>query len=135
MKKIILILMITMVVAIGIAAQEVDAAYYVAPVGKSGASAANRKDFAKVKIFPMVQANLAKKILFYIEPMEGKIRSLTPKKDAMGMDFPAVYVDDSDKKVLFYVNPMDKTIISPTPVKDEMGMDYLPVYEMKVFTK
>ena len=70
--------------------------------------------------------------LFYRHPMNPDITSPTPAKDDMGMDYIAVYAQESDnsseREILFYRNPMNPSVTSPTPAKDSMGMDYVPVY-------
>ena len=78
-----------------------------------------------------------RKPLYYRHPMNPKITSMTPTKDEMGMDYIAVYAEDSTTsvsspksgKILYYRHPMGAADTSPVPKKDEMGMDYLPVYE------
>ena len=75
--------------------------------------------------------------LFYRSPMNPSATSPVPTKDAMGMDYVAVYAEDApeasgntgvERKILFYRNPMNPTVTSPVPAKDNMGMDYVPVY-------
>jgi|GEM_PF-263632 len=69
--------------------------------------------------------------LFYRDPMGKAEISVTPKKDAMGMDYLPVYRSDSEGtgRILFYRDPMGRPEISPAPKKDSMGTDYLPVRE------
>ena len=73
-----------------------------------------------------------KKPLFYRSPMNPAVTSPTPTKDAMGMDYVAVYaeaeVSPQLDKILFYRSPMNPSVTSPVPAKDAMGMDYIPVY-------
>jgi Cu(I)/Ag(I) efflux system membrane fusion protein len=83
----------------------------------------------------------------YYQDASGKPSfSATPRKDAQGRDYVAVYVDtagpssspaspaspapaSADKgKILYYRNPMGLPDTSPAPKKDSMGMDYIPVY-------
>ena len=74
---------------------------------------------------------------YYRHPMNPQVTSPTPTKDEMGMDYVAVYAEDSSAtssspktgKILYYRHPMGAADTSPVPKKDEMGMDYLPVYE------
>jgi len=78
-----------------------------------------------------------RKPLYYRHPMNPQVTSTTPTKDEMGMDYVAVYAEDSTAtrsspktgKILYYRHPMGAADTSPIPKKDEMGMDYLPVYE------
>jgi len=78
-----------------------------------------------------------RKPLYYRHPMNPQVTSTTPTKDEMGMDYVAVYAEDSNAtssspktgKILYYRHPMGAADTSPVPKKDEMGMDYLPVYE------
>ncbi|MDD5630539.1 MAG: efflux RND transporter periplasmic adaptor subunit [Methylococcales bacterium] len=78
-----------------------------------------------------------RKPLYYRHPMNPQVTSTTPAKDEMGMDYVAVYAEDSTAtssspktgKILYYRHPMGAADTSPVPKKDEMGMDYLPVYE------
>ncbi len=85
--------------------------------------------------------------LYYRDPSGAPYWSATPKKDASGRDYIAVYDDDDaaltsaenaahsakqekgERKILYYRNPMGLPDISPAPKKDSMGMDYIPVYE------
>lgn len=83
---------------------------------------------------------VARKVLYYRNPMGEADTSQVPKKDAMGMDYIPVYADEAApavprstspataRKVLYYRNPMGEADVSPVPKKDAMGMDYLPVY-------
>ena len=77
--------------------------------------------------------------LYYRDPMGKPDYSPVPKKDAMGMDYVAVYEEEEAKpaakpapqpagKILYYRNPMGLADTSPVPKKDPMGMDYVPVY-------
>jgi membrane fusion protein, copper/silver efflux system len=76
-------------------------------------------------------------VLYYRNPMAPTDTSPVPKKAPDGMDFVAVYADDSPQartdnpkgKILFYRNPMGLPDTSPVPKKDQMGMDYIAVYE------
>ncbi len=74
-----------------------------------------------------------RKVLYYRNPMNPEVTSLTPMKDSMGMDYIPVYADEEkqqgERKVLYYRNPMNPEVTSPVPMKDSMGMDYIPVYE------
>jgi Cu(I)/Ag(I) efflux system membrane fusion protein len=89
--------------------------------------------------------------LFWRDAMGGTEISLTPKKDAMGMDFlpvrpvdivgllpplqppaapaPKAAAEPAKRRILYYRNPMGLADVSPVPKKDAMGMDYRPVYE------
>jgi Cu(I)/Ag(I) efflux system membrane fusion protein len=82
-----------------------------------------------------------RKPLYYRDPSGAPNWSATPKKDARGRDYEAVYDDErglpsqqtSDphggkRKILYYRNPMGHADTSPVPKKDSMGMDYIPVY-------
>ncbi|MCK9607985.1 efflux transporter periplasmic adaptor subunit [Methylomonas lenta] len=78
-----------------------------------------------------------KQPLYYRNPMNPSATSPVPAKDAMGMDYVAVYTNDDidgstdktvERKILFYRNPMNPSVTSPVPAKDNMGMDYVPVY-------
>lgn len=73
-----------------------------------------------------------KKPLYYVNPMDPTIKSDKPAKDAMGMDFVAVYEEavpaSKPDNILYYASPMDPTVHSDVPTKDEMGMDFVPVY-------
>jgi Cu(I)/Ag(I) efflux system membrane fusion protein len=81
--------------------------------------------------------------LYYQDPSGKPFYSATPKKDAQGRDYVAVFADigappastapaappPADKgKILYYRNPMGLPDTSPAPKKDSMGMDYIPVY-------
>ena len=81
---------------------------------------------------PFVTKTQVKKPIFYRHPMNPEITSQTMAQDDMGMDYIAVYADESnvesEKKILFYRNPMNPNVTSATPAKDSMGMDYVPVY-------
>jgi len=101
-------------------------AFYVIPIEKG------KKD---TRFYPLFEQAEKEKVLYYLEPMEGKVKSYTPKKDDMGMDYIPFYVDESSKKLVYYVNPMDIKIKSDKPKKDDMGMDFIPVYEAKVYKK
>ena len=93
----------------------------------------------------------ARPVLYYKDPMGGADTSPVPKKDAMGMDYIPVYVDETpaapahqhegdaaqapetpaasgERKPLYYRNPMGLPDTSPVPKRDPMGMDYVPVY-------
>ena len=82
-----------------------------------------------------------RKPLYYRDPSGAPYWSATPKKDASGRDYEAVYDDGgglspqqtsgplgSERKILYYRNPMGHPDTSPVPKKDSMGMDYIPVY-------
>jgi len=74
---------------------------------------------------------MARKPLYYRNPMGLPDTSPTPKKDPMGMAYIPVYPDEpmeQARKPLYYRNPMGLPDTSPTPKKDPMGMDYIPVY-------
>lgn len=80
-----------------------------------------------------------KPILYYRNPMGLPDTSPVPKKDAMGMDYIAVYAGEEGAstgggkgKIVYYRNPMGLPDTSPVPKKDSMGMDYVPVYESEV---
>ena len=82
-----------------------------------------------------------RKPLYYRDSSGAPYWSATPKKDASGRDYEAVYDDErglpsqqasgpqgSKRKILYYRNPMGHPDTSPVPKKDSMGMDYIPVY-------
>lgn len=73
-----------------------------------------------------------KKPLYYRSPMDPSVTSATPAKDAMGMDYIAVYSEEvegpKEKKILYYRSPMNPSVTSQVPAKDAMGMDYVAVY-------
>ena len=83
-----------------------------------------------------------RKPLYYRHPMNPQVTSTTLTKDEMGMDYVAVYAEESTStvpspksgKILYYRHPMGAADTSPVPKKDEMGMDYLPVYEGELAT-
>ncbi|MCW3476390.1 efflux RND transporter periplasmic adaptor subunit [Limobrevibacterium gyesilva] len=84
--------------------------------------------------------------LYFRDPSGKPAYSASPRKDAQGRDYVAVY-EDTDAptattasnphpapvigpgKVLYYRNPMGLPDTSPVPKKDSMGMDYVPVYQ------
>ncbi|MDB5394689.1 MAG: czcB [Rhodospirillales bacterium] len=84
--------------------------------------------------------------LYYQDASGKPFYSATPKKDAQGRDYVAVYEDTGapsspnmsaaspapspadQGKLLYYRNPMGLPDTSPVPKKDAMGMDYIPVY-------
>lgn len=75
--------------------------------------------------------------LYYQDPDGKPFWSATPRKDAQGHDWTAVYQDGGPTtaaapqdrgKPIYYRNPMGLPDTSPTPKKDSMGMDYVPVY-------
>jgi Cu(I)/Ag(I) efflux system membrane fusion protein len=82
--------------------------------------------------------------LYYQDSSGKPFYSGTPKKDAEGRDYVAVYEDTGASsaaslgaaaptpadtgKILYYRNPMGLPDTSPTPRKDSMGMDYIPVH-------
>lgn len=82
-------------------------------------------------------------VLYYKDPSGLPDYSATPKKDAAGRDFVAIYEDEEpglapahapaqpqDRgRILYYRNPMGLPDTSPVPKKDSMGMNYVPVYE------
>ncbi len=83
-------------------------------------------------------------ILYYRDPAGAPRWSATPKSDAAGRPYVAVYGDEevsfdlktekpkvatANRKLLYYRNPMGLPDTSPVPKKDSMGMDYIPVYE------
>lgn len=87
-----------------------------------------------------------RKIIYYRNPSGAPFWSATPKKDARGRDYLAVYDNEDvsfdpqakkptqtagggERKILYYRNPMGLPDTSPVPKKDSMGMDYIPVYE------
>jgi len=127
-----------------VAAEEV--VYYVVPIetatadsGKTPTPASPSKtvglDIKTAQIYPLLKVNAAKKILYWLEPMERKIKSYSFKKDSMGMDYLAVTVDEASKVLVFYVSPMDPKVRSLKPAKDSMGMDYLPAYQARLILK
>ena len=96
------------------------------------------------------RATDARTILYYRDPSEAPLWSLSPKKDQRGREYLPVYDDgkevsfeaprktapaasasaaSSSRKILYFRNPMGLPDFSPTPKKDPMGMDYIPVYE------
>ena len=83
-----------------------------------------------------------RKPLYYRHPMNPQVTSTTPTKDEMGMDYVAVFAEESSAtssspktgKILYYRHPMGAADTSLVPKKDEMGMDYLPVYEGELAT-
>ncbi len=75
-----------------------------------------------------------RKILYYRDPMNPLITSPVPKKSSDGMDFTAVYTEESagakSKKVAYYQDPMHPWYTSDKPGKaPDCGMDLVPVYE------
>lgn len=84
--------------------------------------------------------------LYYQDPAGTPFWSATPKKDAQGRDWIAVYQDitatqplaadekpaPDPGKPIYYRNPMGLADTSPVPKKDSMGMDYTPVYAADV---
>lgn len=87
-----------------------------------------------------------RKVIYYRDPSGAPFWSATPKKDARGRDYLAVYDNEDvsfdpqskkpeqtanggERKILYYRNPMGLPDTSPVPKKDSMGMDYIPVYE------
>lgn len=100
--------------------------YFVIPIEN------NEKD---TRYYPLLEQSGTEKVLYYSEPMEGKVKSYTPKKDDMGMDFIPLFVDETTKKLVYYIDPMDFKEKSDLPKKDDMGMDYVPVYEAAVYRK
>ena len=80
--------------------------------------------------------------LYYQDPAGRPFWSATPRKDAQGRDWTAVYDDGASTpapatpnpvpkergKPIYYRNPMGLPDTSPVPRKDSMGMDYVPVY-------
>lgn len=73
-----------------------------------------------------------RKPLYYVSPMDPQVRSETPAKDSMGMDYVPVFAEpEAPRKpdnILYYASPMDPSVHSDVPAKDEMGMDFVPVY-------
>lgn len=84
--------------------------------------------------------------LYYRDPSGKPFYAASPRKDAQGRDFIAVYEDASTPSVtpapmqsstntgaariiIFYRHPMGLPDTSPVPKKDSMGMDYIPVYQ------
>src|SRR5947208_14364603 len=124
-----------LIVALGAAAGVAGGGYWyarppvgaAAPVSRGTAAAAERK------------------ILYCGEPRGAPHWSATPKQDANGRDYIAVYEDEEvscepggkkpvgtasgPRRILYYRNPMGLPDTSPVPKKDWMGMDYIPVYE------
>lgn len=133
MKKIIAVLLLALSTVAAVSAEEIVVKYFVVPRKQGAASIAGQKDFSKVAIYPMLDYNFEKKILLYIDPMEGALKSYKPKRDSMGMEYLPVYVKEDTKTPLFYVNPANRKDLSPVPKKDDKGQDYLPAYEMSVF--
>ncbi|MGA7159552.1 MAG: efflux RND transporter periplasmic adaptor subunit [Bacteroidota bacterium] len=75
-----------------------------------------------------------RKIIYYRDPMNPKITSLSPKKASDGMDFVPVYAETSEqsgqKKIAYYKDPMHPWYTSSKPGKaPDCGMDLVPVYE------
>ena len=54
--------------------------YYVVPLEKGAASVAGKAEPSKVQYFPMLQSNYEKKVLYFVEPMEKKIKSYGPRR-------------------------------------------------------
>ena len=133
MKKILTVLLLALLTA-AVTAEEITVKYFVVPKKVGAPSIAGQKDYSKVAFFPMLDSNYEKKILLYVEPMEGVLKSYKPKKDSMGMDYVPVYVKEDSKTALFYVSPSNKKDLSLTPKNDAKGQAYLPAYEMSVFT-
>lgn len=74
-----------------------------------------------------------RKILYYRDPMNPLITSPVPKKSSDGMDFVAVYAEEStgvkSKKAAYYQDPMHPWYTSDKPGKaPDCGMDLVPVY-------
>ena len=80
-------------------------------------------------------------IAYYQDPTGKPDYAPTPRKDAEGRDYVAVYAEAAEpaqvmppakeageRKLLYYRHPMGQPDTSPTPKKDSMGMDYTPVY-------
>jgi len=88
--------------------------------------------FERPSSAPEMTADVARKPLFYRNPMNPTVTSPVPAKDSMGMDYVPVYADEekgaAEPEILFYRNPMNPTVTSPVPAKDSMGMDYIPVF-------
>ena len=102
---------------------------------------------------PVKPSDSTEEPLFWRDAMGGSEISLTPEKDAMGMDFlpvraaeiapmlrprgsqsapapaPKTEQQPAKKRILYYRNAMGLPDISKVPKKDSMGMDYAPVYE------
>jgi membrane fusion protein, copper/silver efflux system len=93
------------------------------------------------------QSAAARVPLYYRDPTGKPEYAATPRKDAQGRDFIAVF-DDAEAqapppsaapppprspgghgRILYYRNAMGLADTSPVPKKDSMGMDYVPVYE------
>src|SRR5438552_6749551 len=124
-----------LIVALGAAAAGVAGGYWYArpPVG------------AAALVSQGTAAAAERKILYYRDPSGAPHWSATPKQDANGRDYIAVYEDEEvsfepggkkpagtaggPRKILYYRNPMGLPDTSPVPKKDWMGMDYIPVYE------
>jgi membrane fusion protein, copper/silver efflux system len=75
-----------------------------------------------------------KKILYYRDPMNPQITSPLPKKSLDGMDFVAVYAEESTsqntQRIAYYQDPMHPWYTSAKPGKaPDCGMDLVPVYE------
>jgi RND family efflux transporter MFP subunit len=81
-----------------------------------------------------------RKILYYRDPMNAQITSPTQKKSSDGMDFVAVYAEQSresgEKKIAYYKDPMHPWYTSDKPGKaPDCGMDLVPAYEGESDTK
>ncbi len=81
-----------------------------------------------------------RKILYYRDPMNPQITSPTQKKSSDGMDFVAVYAEQSggsgEKKIAYYKDPMHPWYTSDKPGKaPDCGMDLVPAYEGESDTK
>jgi len=74
-----------------------------------------------------------RKILYYRDPMNPAMTSLTPKKAPCGMDYVPVYAQENQntekRKIAYYVDSMNPSYTSPKPGKAPDGMDLVPVYE------
>ena len=124
-----------LIVALGAAAGVAGGGYWYArpPVG------------AAALVSQGTAAAAERKILYYRDPSGAPHWSATPKQDAGGRDYIAVYEDEEvsfepggrraaataggPRKILYYRNPMGLPDTSPVPKKDWMGMDYIPVHE------
>ncbi|WP_296707199.1 efflux RND transporter periplasmic adaptor subunit [Rhodoblastus sp.] len=148
-----------------VSAQEDPIVLYRDPMGGAELSKDPKKDGMGMDFLPVRRSMIApllaklpaspsastREPMFWRDPMGGSEISLTPKKDAMGMDFLPVGAEElsrllapigaektatageaaepGKKRILYYRNPMGLPDVSPVPKKDAMDMDYLPVYE------
>jgi RND family efflux transporter MFP subunit len=82
----------------------------------------------------------ARKIKYWVAPMDPNYRRDKPGKSPMGMDLVPVYEEETpapaaaptakkERKIKYWVDPMDPNYIRDKPGKAPCGMDLVPVYE------